>query len=766
MEENTIEFQAATPAGQAELLCKDDCYSCTNCNSPIEIISLNQDNNTINFKCVKNKDHGNKTLSLKDYLEKMTKNTYLYYNCSECGLSQNNYDTIFSYCINCNKILCNQCKNKHNKIFYSHQFINTKEINNKCLLHNSVQIISYCLDCNCQLCEKCLDSRKHLGHRKNLIREVKPKEEEIKIVEKMISKYIDEKLNLENEEKNYEKILKEELIKSTTENEEKYLKNIEEIKQCKEKELEQNNINYTNEINDIENQYNTQLQQILKEKESKISELEKKYNKSKSIIIAKYLTKETVNKKSYEEQKELLEKEYKDTLKDLEFKEKISNIENIININTKIYKSYKAFSDNYYNCININKILLNYYNNDENYLKEILKENFDDTVELILQRDVEDKKYLKKESEMNQLKIENEIINLILDNIRSKFNYNELQINSFNKKISENTNINNLKEIKLSDKKLGNVVLYYLIKINLAELEVLWIDGNQISNLENLNNLNCQQLKALNLNKNNISDISILSELKFYILKELDLSKNNITDINPLTKVNFQQLNFLNLSHNKIKNIELLAKFKFEELKELEISNNNISNINILSKVNFPKLNYLNLGENQIEDISVLSEVKFKELLKLELSNNIISDISVLSKVDFPKLILLNLGKNQISDINILSEVKFKDLKELYLFNNNISDISCLEKVPFINIQTLKLSYNKITDISIFSKTKFKLKKLYLHNNKIDNLDVLIENNIRFDDIESLHLDRNNIDREKYENYINNLKIYISNFSV
>ena len=209
MEENKFDTEVETPKENEISVLKEDSYVCTECKSPIEILSIDEEENKICFRCLKNKSHEIKTLPILEYLEKMKKNTYLYYTCSNCNLSQNDCDLIFDYCFECNNILCNQCKIKH--IPNDHHFIKSKEINTKCLLHKGDVIIGYCLDCNIQLCNKCLDSRKHFSHRKNMIREIKPKEIEINIVKKMIDKFSQDKCNLENEEKKFSKKFEDEL---------------------------------------------------------------------------------------------------------------------------------------------------------------------------------------------------------------------------------------------------------------------------------------------------------------------------------------------------------------------------------------------------------------------------------------------------------------------------------------------------------------------------------------------------------------------------
>ena len=106
-------YDSLTPIGDSEEeynLFKNDSYSCTQCSSQIEIISLNETEGKITFRCLSNNEnnHGIITLSIKDYLDQMEKNTYASSKCSICNLKQNssNENKIFKYCINCKKVLC------------------------------------------------------------------------------------------------------------------------------------------------------------------------------------------------------------------------------------------------------------------------------------------------------------------------------------------------------------------------------------------------------------------------------------------------------------------------------------------------------------------------------------------------------------------------------------------------------------------------------------------------------------------------------------
>ena len=121
-------------------------YNCTECPSSIEILSIDETECSIEFKCINN-NHKIKT-SIKDYIDKM--------------------------------------KN-----------FNTKNINNDiCTIINHKNYIyeCYCLDCNKHLCKECLKSREHIGHNKTNIIEIQPNSKELDLIQKII-KYYDNKLD-------------------------------------------------------------------------------------------------------------------------------------------------------------------------------------------------------------------------------------------------------------------------------------------------------------------------------------------------------------------------------------------------------------------------------------------------------------------------------------------------------------------------------------------------------------------------------------------
>ena len=99
----------------------------------------------------------------------MVKNIYINVKCSICNKKQNSEKDlpIFKFCIKCQKIICNNCIEKHikNNKTIEHNFINNNEKSIKCSQHSiNNKNIEYCIDCKMHLCKECLKTRNHINH--------------------------------------------------------------------------------------------------------------------------------------------------------------------------------------------------------------------------------------------------------------------------------------------------------------------------------------------------------------------------------------------------------------------------------------------------------------------------------------------------------------------------------------------------------------------------------------------------------------------------
>ena len=115
-------------------------YNCTECTSLIEIISLNNTLNEIEFRCLNNSHRIKKPLN--DYLDIMRTYKYPASLKTEC----------------------------------------------ECAGHNKSKYEYYCLNCDKHLCKFCLESKEHLYHIKfNIMAEISLTKEEEKLIEKFIN---------------------------------------------------------------------------------------------------------------------------------------------------------------------------------------------------------------------------------------------------------------------------------------------------------------------------------------------------------------------------------------------------------------------------------------------------------------------------------------------------------------------------------------------------------------------------------------------------
>jgi hypothetical protein len=134
----------------------------------------------------------------------------------------------------------------------------------------------------------------------------------------------------------------------------------------------------------------------------------------------------------------------------------------------------------------------------------------------------------------------------------------------------------------------------------LAKLEVLYLEGNKLTDVKGLEKLN--QLTNLSLDVNGLTDVTELGKLKE--LKELNLGGNQLTNVKDLDKLT--QLTSLDLGGNQLtevpKELEELTK-----LKELWLHENMLTKLEGLENLTQLKKLYL-------EDNSDLTKAQIEEL--------------------------------------------------------------------------------------------------------------------------------------------------------
>ena len=411
-------------------------YNCTKCSSLIEIISINENSNIIEFKCLnQNNHHEKEKMPIKEYLDKMQK--------------------------------------------YTNEIIN--EINDDtCLVHKANnKFISYCFDCKCHLCEECLKSRTHFNHNKNNIIEIQPIKEELNILKEIINdfnfKILNLKIEKENKFKEQDSLMNIKKLKENKIIKAKLAKN----ENNKERELKINYDNYISDVANIRKRYRNEMRmrKIKYEKDCKYINNKYKLRKEKEYIVHNFKIEEINNK-------------YSSEIINTEYDRKINDINNIKFLTEIVYNAYNKNNNNYYNSININNLIVSYYTNDyirNNIMKKVLQNNYENVIKMILQRNNKTNNYGMKEEETpkgsnvweKMEEYEKKIKELNEENLKQK-NIFENKIVKINERCKQELKILKEENNKITSAEIKEIVdeikIIYKINNNDKKIKIFHID--------------------------------------------------------------------------------------------------------------------------------------------------------------------------------------------------------------------------------------------------------------------------------------------------
>ena len=310
----------STPGFENKVL-KEIYYNCTECNALIEILSIDEKENTIEFLC---SNQHKKLMPIKEFLDKMMDN--------------DNVDI--------NKDICQIHKNKY---------------------------MSFCFDCKKHLCKDCLKTRDHIYHNKNNIIEIQPIKTELEIIKKIV-KYYDDKLEkLKNKKFLIKKRLNSFLDKCKTDIDNILQKEINSSETKKKLELENNKIKFSSDIKKIREKY-----------EKEIKNLKELFNKNEIIIDSKYQIKKEKLELYYKYKFLLYQNKCDDILRKVSFDKNIENLTNLKRLNELVYNTYNLYNNNYYNSKNINNIIISLHQNNIHFKSFIQNESSEIDYEIIL----------------------------------------------------------------------------------------------------------------------------------------------------------------------------------------------------------------------------------------------------------------------------------------------------------------------------------------------------------------------------------------------
>ena len=290
-----------------------------------------------------------------------------------------------------------------------------KQLNDdKCKVHtnNNKKYKCYCFKCKKHLCKECLKSRTHLEHHKNNIEEIQPIEKELNIMNEIIKDYKNRVEELEKENKNFNKKLEESLKDKKTKLEKKFEEQNRKNKENKFRDINSNNEKFKLAIKEIKKRY---------EEEIKLKKIE--YEENNNKIKNEYEKKYQKNKIIYESKRNKLDQKKIEEIERLGYDKKIEILKSIVKFNEIVYNTYKAYNQNYFNCINLNNLLINYYKNESiknNVIKRILKDDYDKVTELILKRKGVYENEKESEEEFQKEKENDKIRKLEMENKKLK----------------------------------------------------------------------------------------------------------------------------------------------------------------------------------------------------------------------------------------------------------------------------------------------------------------------------------------------------------
>lgn len=427
-----------------------------------------------------------------------------------------------------------------------------------------------------------------------------------------------------------------------------------------------------------------------------------------------------------------------------EIKEKNSKIIDYDSISNSSENEYKNFCDNIPNDINFGTNLINIFKDDK------INKKIDEIFDLTKNVNIENSNSLQNPKINNNLKMFFEVILQNYKNIPKADFYRIINnIYDFIKKDSNNNK--------------GQFIIYPIMKVyfrvkskndleqvlkknkNGNAIKILMINSKNFSSYLNMLSFkDFENLIKLELINNSIRDLTPLLNSKFPVLKELNLSLNLIDDKNSdiIFEMHITNLSLLNLYHNNLKKYDIFKKIPLlSKLKKLDINSNSFNKeINERKDIiNNEFYNYSNLEEIIVKNgvfsdksINLISKFLFKCLKVLDLSANDLKSLSFIYTMncDFENLEEFYLASNNITEFYPL--IKFPNLKIIILEDNRISNIDKLvdfvdnlKQLKLIDLQKNDIDNNK-KNIQIIKKTKSKFQKHLNEKDEIEKLEIRI----------------------------------------
>ena len=257
----------------------------------------------------------------------------------------------------------------------------------------------------------------------------------------------------------------------------------------------------------------------------------------------------------------------------------------------------------------------------------------------------------------------------------------------------------------------------------------------------------------------------LISKLRFKNLKEINLANNQITKLDPLNNMLLPHLEIINFGDNQIEKINPLANLLSKNLSEIYLQNNKIKDLGPFLHSDFPLLEIFRVdgkgNEKAFKKKSFRAvQEKYKGILfhKAKSWESFNKEYEYNGDENYQNLFKIDLGSRRKDKILIdLFPLILcpNNIKNLILDDNKLQDVSLLNRMPLYKLELLDLSLNFIANIKFLKKMSKKckdLKRLYLNDNKINDISPLIQysENSGYDEQKSIS--ENNVNSENNSN--------------
>ncbi|KAJ8934355.1 hypothetical protein NQ314_013396 [Rhamnusium bicolor] len=247
---------------------------------------------------------------------------------------------------------------------------------------------------------------------------------------------------------------------------------------------------------------------------------------------------------------------------------------------------------------------------------------------------------------------------------------------------------------------------------NLPNLIQLYLDNNEIHQLENNMFYYTPRLRILHLSRNLIShqlhlwrnELTSLSKYSFTglrQLKSLELSSNKINSLDEDTFAELIELVNISLRSN---NLNVITSNIFKRniaLEGVRIGNNPNLNLSDYVFANLTNLTNVNIDNSNLESLPQhIFEGSFN-ILDISIKNNSIKELPENIFKNLEKLKKLNLNGNKISSLPNAIFSSLRSLEELYIGDNNLTEINEKLFKNTANLRILNLRYNNIATIHL-----------------------------------------------------------------